>query len=193
MVLDPKLEEVQYGRLDGVWKLGLGREQYVRVLATRVIYINDLENADITLCHFALAAIWIIIGTTTFVSALLATLNSLSLQTQVARLLSDYLTRNTGFTVVFEEGMIKPRWADGRLRMGGVFISRRPIERSEGAEDEEEDEAAWRARNNYTMFDLNIEEVEVTLSLPKWFDGKGLVNEAKVKGVRGVIGKSLHR
>ena len=77
--------------------------------------------------------------------------------------------------------------------MGGVFISRRPIERSEGAEDEEEDEAAWKARNNFTMFDLNIEEVEVTLSLPKWFDGKGLVNEAKVKGVRGVIGKSLRR
>ena len=135
-------------------------------------------------------AIWIIIGTTTFVSVLLTTLNSLSLQTHVARLLSDYLTRNTGFTVVFEEGMIKPRWADGRLRMGGVFVSRRPVERIEGPEGEE-DEEAWKARNNYTMFDLNIEEVEVTLSLPKWFDGKGLVNEAKVKGVRGVIGKLI--
>jgi len=77
--------------------------------------------------------------------------------------------------------------------MGGVFVSRRPTERSEvegeGKEGEEEDEEEWRKRNNYTMFDLNIEEVEVTLSLPKWFDGKGLVNEAKVKGVRGVIGE----
>ena len=79
--------------------------------------------------------------------------------------------------------------------MGGVFVSRRPTERSaevegeDGKEGEEEDEEEWRKRNNYTMFDLNIEEVEVTLSLPKWFDGKGLVNEAKVKGVRGVIGE----
>lgn len=90
--------------------------------------------------------------------------------------------------------MIKPRWADGRLRMGGVFVSRRPVEpveTKEGEEEEEdqEDEEKRRQRNNYTMFDLNIEEVEVTLSLPKWFDGKGLVNEAKVKGVRGVIGE----
>lgn len=37
------------------------------------------------------------------------------------------------------------------------------------------------------MFDINFDEVEVTLSLKRWLDGKGLVKDAKVKGVRGVI------
>ncbi len=43
--------------------------------------------------------------------------------------------------------------------------------------------------HNYTMFDINLEEVEVTLSFMRWFDGKGLVKDAKVKGVRGVVGE----
>ncbi|KAJ9103655.1 hypothetical protein QFC19_004230 [Naganishia cerealis] len=41
--------------------------------------------------------------------------------------------------------------------------------------------------NNYTMFDLNFEEIDVTFSLPRWLDGKGLVQDAIIKGVRGVI------
>lgn len=45
-------------------------------------------------------ALWILIGTTTFVSAVFATLNSLSLQEYVARYISDYLTSETGVNVV---------------------------------------------------------------------------------------------
>ena len=44
---------------------------------------------------------------------------------------------------------------------------------------------------NYTMFDLNLDEVEVTLSFMRWLDGKGLVKDAKIKGVRGVVGACL--
>ncbi len=47
---------------------------------------------------------------------------------------------------------------------------------------------ALRMANNYTMFDVNFEEVDVTLSLVRWLGGKGLVKEAKIRGVRGVIG-----
>lgn len=43
--------------------------------------------------------------------------------------------------------------------------------------------------DNYTMYDINIDEVDVTLSLWRWLDGKGLIKDASVKGVRGVIGK----
>jgi hypothetical protein len=49
-------------------------------------------------------------------------------------------------------------------------------------------EAKLREINNYTMFDVNFEEVDVTLSLVRWLSGKGLVKEAKIRGVRGVIG-----
>jgi distribution and morphology protein 31 len=44
--------------------------------------------------------------------------------------------------------------------------------------------------DNYTMYDINIDEVDVTLSLWRWLDGKGLIKDASVKGVRGVIGES---
>lgn len=44
----------------------------------------------------------------------------------------------------------------------------------------------------YTHFHFTIDSIEVALSLPRWLDGKGLVKEAKVKGVRGVIGGSWH-
>jgi distribution and morphology protein 31 len=43
--------------------------------------------------------------------------------------------------------------------------------------------------DNYTMYDINIDEVDVTLSLWRWLDGKGLIKDASVKGVRGVIGE----
>lgn len=44
----------------------------------------------------------------------------------------------------------------------------------------------------YTHFHFTIDSIEVALSLPRWLDGKGLVKEAKVKGVRGVIGEPCH-
>ena len=50
----------------------------------------------------------------------------------------------------------------------------------EGITREEED-------TNYSMFDLNVDSIDVTLSLSRWFDGKGLVEDAVVKGVRGVL------
>ncbi|KAI9311972.1 mitochondrial distribution and morphology proteins-domain-containing protein [Dichotomocladium elegans] len=51
-------------------------------------------------------------------------------------------------------------------------------------DDDEKDNEVLR---NYMWFDLTCERVEVTLSLLRWMDGKGLVQSADVKGVRGVI------
>lgn len=41
---------------------------------------------------------------------------------------------------------------------------------------------------NMSLFDLTIDSVDVTLSLWRWLDGKGLVEDAVVRGVRGVLG-----
>jgi len=45
--------------------------------------------------------------------------------------------------------------------------------------------------SGWTHFHLSIDTVEVTLSLRRWLDGKGLVKDAAVKGVRGVIGERV--
>ena len=72
----------------------------------------------------------------------------------------------------------------------GYDVSNHPAYHRVGDEDDEleanspQDEAI-----NYTMFDLNIDSVDVTLSLARWLDGKGLVKDAVVRGVRGVVGK----
>lgn len=46
---------------------------------------------------------------------------------------------------------------------------------------------------DYTVFDLNVDSIDVTLSLWRWFDGKGLIEDAVIKGVRGVLGRVSDR
>jgi mitochondrial distribution and morphology protein 31 len=60
---------------------------------------------------------------------------------------------------------------------------------------EEEDDAVAVAPDNhqlnelkYSLFDLDVDSIDVTLSLWRWLDGKGLVKDATIKGVRGVLG-----
>jgi distribution and morphology protein 31 len=43
---------------------------------------------------------------------------------------------------------------------------------------------------NYSQFDISIETVNVTLSFAKWFNGKGLLRDVEVKGLRGVIDRT---
>ncbi|KAG8747839.1 Mitochondrial distribution and morphology protein 31, mitochondrial precursor [Ceratobasidium sp. 414] len=49
------------------------------------------------------------------------------------------------------------------------------------------DETPEDAGDGWTMFDLDIDSVDVTLSFARWLDGKGLIKGAVVKGVRGVV------
>ncbi|KAI8972235.1 mitochondrial distribution and morphology proteins-domain-containing protein [Trametes punicea] len=155
--------------------------------------------------------LWLFVGTTTFFSVVFATANSLRLQEYIARALSDYLTAETGITIIFESAIV-PKWRDSRISFKNVFITRRPDnfrnkaisvsghpvaagydlsnhpsyhntgdEEDEGQEDHSNDD------QNYSMFDLSVESIDVTLSFARWFEGKGLVEDAVIKGVRGVL------
>ena len=42
------------------------------------------------------------------------------------------------------------------------------------------------------MFDLNVDSIDVTLSLWRRLDGKDLVKDAVIKSVRGVLGMLFH-
>jgi len=102
-----------------------------------------------------------------------------------------------------------PKWKDGVITFKNVFISRRPglkdsqvskgssisaaaaaaaaaemaNERRSSANEPEED-------TNYTQYDLSIETINVTLSFSKWFNGKGLLRDVEMKGVRGVVDRT---
>jgi distribution and morphology protein 31 len=160
----------------------------------------------IVLGHLA----WIILGTTTFVSLLILAVNTVFAQETLARWVGNYLTNSAGIKVVFESAIV-PRWKDGVITFKNVFVSRRPGQKagqvSKGsslgaaAAAAEAAELASKRRNtgvvqeeeedtNYTQFDLSIETINVSLSFSKWFNGKGLLKDVEIKGVRGVIDRT---
>lgn len=106
-----------------------------------------------------------------------------------------------------------PKWKDSRISFKNVYITRRPdaSARAKGEnssnhtvargydvsnhpanhlhdEDDTIAEEHYEEDTNYSMFDLTVDSIDVTLSLARWFDGKGLISDAVVKGVRGVLG-----
>ena len=136
----------------------------------------------------------------------------------VARAISDYLTSETGVTIIFESAIV-PKWKDSRISFKNVHITRRPKADSSNVDgrgravhavalgydvsnhpanhtiDDEQDDADKHQHSDedvkWSMFDLNVDSIDVTLSLTRWLDGKGLVKDAVVKGVRGVLGAHL--
>ncbi|KDQ21497.1 hypothetical protein BOTBODRAFT_168755 [Botryobasidium botryosum FD-172 SS1] len=155
--------------------------------------------------------LWILVGTTTFLSVVVALVNSLRMQEYVARAISDYITSEMGVMVVFESAIV-PKWKDSRISFKNVYISRRAgsqgkVERlkdnshqvaarldfSHNSHDHdlgEEEEAPAREmplNEGVATFDLNVDSIDVTFSLWRWLDGKGLIQDMEVKGVRGVF------
>ena len=135
----------------------------------------------------------------------------------IAHALSDYLTEQTGVTIIFESAIV-PKWKDSVISFKNVYISRRPQlpgtsnpTKSEIANAVQRVAANYDVGNhptdhtladdedflpspvededyNYSVFDLNVDTIDVTLSFYRWLNGKGLIKDAVVKGVRGVLG-----
>ncbi|KAI9373335.1 mitochondrial distribution and morphology proteins-domain-containing protein [Aspergillus egyptiacus] len=154
--------------------------------------------------------VWIVLGTTTFFSLLIIAINTVFAQETLAGWIGNYLTRSSGVKVVFESAIV-PKWEDGVITFKNVFVSRRPGQGtghvSKGSSKTAAAAAAAAALSdqsavdsadqrsfveeeedtNYTQFDLSIETVNVTLSFGRWINGKGLLRDVEVKGVRGVV------
>ncbi|PGH10827.1 hypothetical protein AJ80_07378 [Polytolypa hystricis UAMH7299] len=157
--------------------------------------------------------IWVLVGTTTFFSLIILAINTVLAQETLAGWVGNYLTKSAGVRVVFESAIV-PKWGDGVISFKNVFVSRRPgqgtgnvskgssktaaataaaaalREKHDGesvqqlASDEAEEDT------NFTQFDVSIDTVNVTLSFAKWFNGKGLLKDVEVKGIRGVVDRT---
>ncbi|KAJ6262409.1 hypothetical protein Dda_3217 [Drechslerella dactyloides] len=150
---------------------------------------------------------WIILGTTTFFSITIWLVNTVFAQEHLAKVVGNYLTQEMGMKVVFESAIV-PRWKDGCISFKKVFVSRRPgilkgrnVEKGSssiaaaaaaaaafseghaGTADEEDD-------GNYTQFDVTIDTVNVTISLARWMNGRGLLVDVDMNGVRGVVDRT---
>lgn len=174
---------------------------------------NRKFNADeiYALFSWVLAAhvAWVILGTTTFFMLTVFLINTAFSQETLAKWIGNYLTKSSGIRVVFETAVV-PKWGDGVISFRKVFVSRRPGQGrgkvSKGSQTSAAAEAAIAQAEkdvpleddveedtNYTQFDVSIDTVNVTLSFSKWFNGKGLLKDVEIKGIRGVIDRtSVH-
>ncbi|KAI5304387.1 Mitochondrial distribution and morphology protein 31, mitochondrial precursor [Ascosphaera pollenicola] len=152
-------------------------------------------------------ALWVIFATTTFFSIVIFAINTVLAQETLARWIGNYLTKSSSLKVVFESAIV-PKWGDGVITFKNVFVSRRPGlgsgEVSKGSSETAAAAAAARDHTdgaaavasdveddgNYTQFDLSISQVNVTLSFTRWFNGKGLLRDVEVRGVRGVVDRT---
>ncbi|KAJ7594489.1 mitochondrial distribution and morphology protein 31 [Mycena floridula] len=193
---------------NGFWQRAGIRFKWFTIKSFRKFNADDF-SAFLTWFLMSQTA-WILVGTTTFFSVIFATANSLQLQHFVAHFISDYFTHETGVTVIFESAIV-PKWKDSRISFKNVYISRRPASSTfesrsntghlaavgydvsnhpanmHPAEEEDLAIAQQSEDQNYSMFDLSVDSIDVTLSFWRWLDGKGLVKDAVVKGVRGVL------
>ena len=141
--------------------------------------------------------VWLIVGTTTFVSLAILAINTVFAQETLARWIGKSLTKSSGLKVVFESAVV-PKWSDGVITFKNVFITRRPGgETKSSVRKGSPEEAAIAAGaevqpedQNYTQFELNIGEVNVSLSFNKWWNSKGFLKNVEIKHVRGVVDRT---
>ncbi|KAK5139474.1 hypothetical protein LTR04_003551, partial [Oleoguttula sp. CCFEE 6159] len=203
----PTKEEL-LGAATGFWSRMRVRFKWFSIRSVRPFNTDDI-SAFVS-WFFLGHIIWIILGTTTFFSLVILTVNTVFAQETLAGWIGNYLTKSSGVKVVFESAIV-PKWGDGVITFKKVFVSRRPGQgqsnvrkgssttaaavaaaaalaekANAGGKEEEED-------TNYTQFDVSLETINVTLSFTKWFNGKGLLADVEVKGIRGVVDRtSVH-
>ena len=116
-----------------------------------------------------------------------------------------YLAKTAEAIVTFDSAT--PNWKAGTIRLNNLHLYCMPrsiqTEFRHGLQEREpqvtqgdlldgveldEEEKENQARLNKTpWFDVTIETLEVELSLVRFMEGKGLVQRAELKGVRGII------
>lgn len=172
------------------------RFKWLTIKSSRPFNVDEIVGfiSWIALGH----VIWIVIGTTTFVSLAILAINTVFAQETLAGWIGNYLTKSSGLQVVFESAIV-PKWGDGVITFRNVFVSRRPgQQKSKVKKGSPEAAAQAHAREdpippeeqNYTQFDITIGEINVTLSFNKWWNSKGPLQNVEVKHVRGVVDRT---
>lgn len=186
----------------GFWSRLAVRFKWFSIRSVRPYNFDEIMGfvSWIVMGHF----VWLLIGTTTFFSLLIFMVNTVVAQEALAKWIGGHLTKSSGLQVVFESAIV-PKWKNGVISFGNVFVSRRPRHgktkiskgsRAEAAaaattaEAGKQDVMDAEDDGNYTQFDITIDTINVTLSFAKWFNGKGLLMDVEMKGVRGIIDRT---
>ncbi|KAK5060994.1 hypothetical protein LTR84_007535 [Exophiala bonariae] len=180
----------------GFWSRMKVRFKWLTIKSSRPFNVDEIVGfiSWIALGH----VIWIVIGTTTFVSLAILAINTVFAQETLAGWIGNYLTKSSGLQVVFESAIV-PKWGDGVITFRNVFVSRRPGQQKSKMKKGSPEAAAQAPsredpippeEQNYTQFDITIGEINVTLSFNKWWNSKGPLQNVEVKHVRGVVDRT---
>ncbi|KAG0686489.1 hypothetical protein C6P40_003960 [Pichia californica] len=106
--------------------------------------------------------LWIFIGTTTFIGFLLYIVNWIGDGEIEKVLLKNLLTFDNKLNIDLNEPSFKANWEDGKIKIRNLKI-------------------------NSEYYKFKISELNLTFSFNKWFDGKGLINEIEIEGLKGDV------
>ncbi|CCF58402.1 hypothetical protein KAFR_0E02490 [Kazachstania africana CBS 2517] len=112
--------------------------------------------------------VWLILKTTTAVSLLLLFFNTVFAKELVGQTIGDLLNLfNDDINIKFQDALV-PEWKKGFIKFHNVELKTNENQ-----------------KNNFLEFDLNFHQIEINLSLKKWIQGHGLINDLKILGMRG--------
>lgn len=148
--------------------------------------------------------LWIVLGTTTFGLVFMylvhtydsahdtlesyfsrkrdSSAEGISDKSVLGAITSGILSNGLGVKLEFEKGNILPELKDGKLKFlkFKVYSNKRKITNNqEGSQNE-----------NSLSFTVNVEEMDITLSFKKWYEGKGLIDELEIYGANGQLFKT---
>lgn len=112
--------------------------------------------------------VWLVLKTTTVVSLLLLTFNTVFAKELVAQTIGKLINYfSEDISINFQDALI-PEWKSGFIKFKDVRLNTNKNQ-----------------ENDILEFHLVFHEIEINLSLRKWLQGKGLINDIKVFGIRG--------
>lgn len=90
----------------------------------------------------------------------------------------------SGISITYKSAKGTNLWKDGTIRLKGYINWTTRISHSCRVK-------IRREYPGYSTIDLDIEDLDVILSVLWWLEGKGFVKEARMKGVRGTVDRRV--
>ena len=91
-----------------------------------------------------------------------------------------------GWKVAFGTAIV-PNWRDGRITLKDVTIDLGDVTIPDDLAPLYEDEVPLK--DNYTRFSVQVDRLDVRISLRRWLEGRGWLEEVLIDGARGTLDK----
>lgn len=114
---------------------------------------------------------------------------SLSIE-YVAGKLGNWLSKTLGWKVTLGTAIV-PNWRDGRITLKDVTIDFGDVNIPDELVPPYEEEV--ELKDNYTRFSLQLDRMDVRISLRRWLEGRGWLEEVLIDGARGTLDKRWTR